>query len=318
MNKPYQTHSSDQPGMTDSSHKLNRLKVPKDLTGKRVLDIGCNEGYFCNMALERGAESVTGVDADPRFLADAAARYVDPRLTFVNTSWHALPEGQFDLILWTSAMHYELDPLKVLRGIAERLAPGGLFILECGTVVSSEKEMVYSMRNDGGHWFPTNALLEEMFRRAGLKFRTVSNAEHVGVDPVPRTVFHCSKARPSVMLIVGRSGDGKTNLARDIFQSASKVVSLDMFVSRIAASKFSGTQLEEFIKSTIDRNDLKKLYEAIDANSLTDTYVKQIAKGVAASDQVVAIEGYMTDKQVEALSAELSKRANVWVVRKAG
>jgi len=316
MNKTYQTHIQDQPGMTDSAHKLSRLKIPDDLKGKRVLDIGCNEGYFCNVALMRDASSVTGVDADEKALSAAATRYSNERLSLVKSGWHSLPEGQFDVILWTSAMHYELDPLKVLKNIQSRLAPNGLFVLECGVLNIPRKEMVYSIRNDGGHWYPTALLLDDMLDRAEFRHRVVSHPEPIGLDPVPRTVFHCTNSKPNVMLVRGLSGSGKTSLARSFEDSATKVISLDYFVSRIASSKFVYSDLEKFIKENIDRNNLKNIYEGIDRNEHCEAYTTLISKAVSATDKLVVIEGFITDKQFDSLRNKLKTMANVWLVER--
>ena len=45
--------------------------IPEDLTGKTVLDIGCNAGFYSIQMKQRGAERVVGVDSDPRYLAQA-------------------------------------------------------------------------------------------------------------------------------------------------------------------------------------------------------------------------------------------------------
>src|SRR6478735_1392616 len=45
--------------------------VPADLTGRTVLDIGCNAGFYSIEMKKRGAERVVGVDSDPRYLAQA-------------------------------------------------------------------------------------------------------------------------------------------------------------------------------------------------------------------------------------------------------
>ena len=47
-----------------------RRSLP-DLTGCKVIDIGCNAGLYCIYASLRGAESVLGVDKDPDFIAQA-------------------------------------------------------------------------------------------------------------------------------------------------------------------------------------------------------------------------------------------------------
>ena len=40
--------------------------LPEDLTGKTVLDIGCNAGFYSMEMKRRGAERVVGVDSDDR------------------------------------------------------------------------------------------------------------------------------------------------------------------------------------------------------------------------------------------------------------
>src|SRR5690606_3869534 len=45
--------------------------LPPDLRGWTVLDIGCNAGYFCIQLKQRGADRVLGIDANPRYLAQA-------------------------------------------------------------------------------------------------------------------------------------------------------------------------------------------------------------------------------------------------------
>lgn len=45
--------------------------LPNDLTGKSVLDIGCNAGFYSLEMKRRGAERVLGVDFDERYLAQA-------------------------------------------------------------------------------------------------------------------------------------------------------------------------------------------------------------------------------------------------------
>src|SRR3954462_7212000 len=60
--------------------KWNRFShaVPSDLSGKTVLDIGCNAGFYSLEMKRRGARRVLGIDSDERYLAQArlAARLV--------------------------------------------------------------------------------------------------------------------------------------------------------------------------------------------------------------------------------------------------
>src|SRR5215208_2038746 len=43
--------------------------IPTDLTGRSVLDIGCNAGFYSIEMKSRGAERVVGIDFDNKYLA---------------------------------------------------------------------------------------------------------------------------------------------------------------------------------------------------------------------------------------------------------
>ena len=50
------------PGIDDSPRKLEGLRIPADLTGKTVLDIGAYDGFFSFAAERRGAARVLATD----------------------------------------------------------------------------------------------------------------------------------------------------------------------------------------------------------------------------------------------------------------
>ncbi len=310
----YQTHGTDQVGMSDSQRKLDRLMLPADLTGKRVLDIGCNEGFFCHEAAQRGAAEVIGIDEDRLSLDLAENLYSAPNIQFLHQNWDPLPEGPFDLVLWTSAMHYEADPAAIFQRILTVLAPDGLFILECGFFQRPTKEMVLVGRHSDSRWYPTWPLLEAMLADYGI--RRVVKPDLVEGDPVPRAVFHCRPRKTIVMLIRGDTGQGKTFLASCMTQSATKVVSLDGLVTQIAIGEYHHTSVQQFIRDEYDSNNLSKIYFGIDRRGLTKEYVKLLAEGIGRSDRLVVIEGLMTEEQAAALTSELQDAALVWDVQK--
>jgi tRNA (mo5U34)-methyltransferase len=45
--------------------------LPSDLSGKTVLDVGCNAGFYSIEMKRRGASRVLGIDSDERYLAQA-------------------------------------------------------------------------------------------------------------------------------------------------------------------------------------------------------------------------------------------------------
>jgi SAM-dependent methyltransferase len=307
----YQSHSDTEQGMVDSAHRLARLQIPDNLAGASVLDIGCNEGFFCNIAAQRGATRVVGIDGDGAALAFARQRYASKGIDFRQQTWATIPDGPYDLVLWTSAMHYEHDPLTVLRRVHQVLRPGGTLILECGAVSSDIREMVPVQRHDGTPIYPTTRLLKEHLLK-DFAWREASPQEFIGSDPVPRYVFHCRRKTTMLIVFRGNTGDGKSYAAQTLCASATKTVSLDLFVYRILCAKHHHTPFEKFIKANHTGADLTALYQRIDADGLTTDYAEALARTIAPSDDLVVIDGYMTDAQVSALELATRSKVKLW------
>ena len=100
---------------------------PEDLTGKTVLDIGCNAGFYSVEALRRGAARVVGIDSDDRYLAQAALATEALGFTgveFRNLSVYdvaALGE-KFDLVIFMGVLYHLRHPLLALDLIREHVA----------------------------------------------------------------------------------------------------------------------------------------------------------------------------------------------------
>ena len=84
--------------------KWNRFaaSIPVDLSGRTVLDVGCNAGFYAIEMKRRGADRVVAVDSDPRYLAQArfAARIMDADIEFRQMSVYDLPVlgERFDVV----------------------------------------------------------------------------------------------------------------------------------------------------------------------------------------------------------------------------
>jgi len=308
----YQSHSPEEKGMVDSNHRLERLKLPQRLDGKSVLDIGCNEGFFCGIAASLGASRIIGIDNNPEVIDFARMRYKDPAIEFRTQTWRELSCGAFDLVLWTSAMHYELDPLYILRQISQQLNNDAVFVLECGIASGVHgKEMVPVQRHDGTFWYPTMALLEDHLL-SDFDFRMVSHGELVGLDPVPRYVYHCKRRKPILILLRGKPYAGKSTAARVLRPSATKIIGLDTFTYRILTAKYHHTPFEKHVKENRKHDYLTYFYEGIDDAGFTQDYVEMIANGISSTDRLVVVEGYMTDQQSKMLRSVLADRVTFW------
>ena len=108
--------------------------LPVDLTGKTVLDIGCNAGFYSVEMAKRGAARVLGIDSDERYLAQA--RLATRTLGFADVEFRnlsvydvgALGE-RFDLVIFMGVLYHLRHPLLALDLIREHVT-GDLMLFQ--------------------------------------------------------------------------------------------------------------------------------------------------------------------------------------------
>lgn len=98
---------------------------PADLTGKSVLDIGCNGGFYSLEMKRRGASRVVGVDCDERYLAQA--RFAS-EVTGLEVEFHKMDvydvgslREQFDVVLFMGVLYHLRHPLLALDLLYEHV-----------------------------------------------------------------------------------------------------------------------------------------------------------------------------------------------------
>ncbi len=108
--------------------KFNRFReaLPSSLSGKTVLDIGCNGGYYSLEMKRRGAARVLGIDSDEHYLRQArfAAKVTGLDVSFERMAvWDigALRE-KFDLVIFMGVLYHLRHPLLALDLIHEHVA----------------------------------------------------------------------------------------------------------------------------------------------------------------------------------------------------
>lgn len=101
-----------------------------DLTGKRVIDLGCGYGWFCRSAREAGATEVTGIDLSEKMLARARELTDDNAIQYQrgDLGQLALPSQTFDLVYSQLALHYIPDLAPLFTVIHQALQPSGWFV----------------------------------------------------------------------------------------------------------------------------------------------------------------------------------------------
>jgi tRNA (mo5U34)-methyltransferase len=93
--------------------------VPDDLSGKSVLDVGCNAGFYSIEMKKRGAARVVGVDSDETYLDQgrfAAEVSGFPDIEFRNLSVYDVGTlGQrFDVVIFMGVLYHLRHPLLAL------------------------------------------------------------------------------------------------------------------------------------------------------------------------------------------------------------
>ena len=95
--------------------------VPKDLSGKTVLDIGCNAGYFSLQMKKRRASRVVSIDIMPQFLAQARfiSAWEDAPLEIRQMDTYDVESlGSFDYVVFVGVLYHLKHPLYALEKIA--------------------------------------------------------------------------------------------------------------------------------------------------------------------------------------------------------
>jgi tRNA (mo5U34)-methyltransferase len=100
--------------------------IPSDLSGRTVLDIGCNGGFYSIEMKRRGADRVVAVDFDETYLAQArfAAEVCETEIEFQKLSVYDVAKLQekFDVVLFMGVLYHLRHPLLALDLIHEHVA----------------------------------------------------------------------------------------------------------------------------------------------------------------------------------------------------
>jgi len=178
--------------------KYNRFcnALPRDLSGKTVLDIGCNAGFYSLEMKRRGADRVLGIDTDEHYLAQArfAAGVLGLEVAFRQLSvWDvASLRESFDVVLFMGVLYHLRHPLLALDLIHEHTARDLLVFqsMQRGSREVATVDLDYDFRDerhfdDPGYpkmhfveqryahdetnwWIPNRACVEAMLRSSGF------------------------------------------------------------------------------------------------------------------------------------------------------
>ncbi len=148
-----------------------------DLKGRKILDVGSGNGYYCFRMIEQGAESAIGID--PGMLA--VVQYTLMKRYAPNLPVWVLPLGieempetmSFDTVFSMGVLYHRKSPIDHIYQLKGLLRSGGELVLETMVVEESYGDLLLpedryqQMRNV---WFiPSVTQLETWIRRCGFK-----------------------------------------------------------------------------------------------------------------------------------------------------
>jgi tRNA (mo5U34)-methyltransferase len=219
--------------------------IPLDLSGRSVLDIGCNAGFHAIEMARRGASRVIGIDSDETYLNQArfAAEVLGLDIEFRRLSVYDIADlgESFDLVIFMGVFYHLRHPLLALDLIHEHAARdlllfqsmqrGSEKVARIDEDYGFEERRVFSRpgfpkmhfiehRYSGdptNWWIPNRACTEAMLRSAGFEiFHRAEEEVYVcrwkDLHPEPwdhRAVYPSRGSKPNV----GGGGEIDVSLA---------------------------------------------------------------------------------------------------------
>lgn len=166
------------------------VKDLPDLTGRRVLDIGCNAGYMSFEAKRLGAGTVLGIDSNfgavTSFVEQAAfcRRVLGLDVEFREQSFFELDEPPFDIVLFCGVLYHLEDWAAGLDKVASLALPGdGVVVLE--SAIEPRTLALPNMADYHGdtatYFVPSLPVLVELVRERGFEVQVARSLSTRGI-----------------------------------------------------------------------------------------------------------------------------------------
>lgn len=127
--------------MSDSPINLNDVKFKEYYQGsrpemqnlipensKKILEIGCGEGFFGMATKKRLSAEVWGVEYDQESAKKAEDKLDKVLCGDINILANDLPEAYFDCIVFNDVLEHLVDPYSILDKMKSKLTPEGVIV----------------------------------------------------------------------------------------------------------------------------------------------------------------------------------------------
>jgi tRNA (mo5U34)-methyltransferase len=207
--------------------------VPADLSGWRVLDVGCNAGFYSFQLAQRGA-SVLGIDVEPLYLEQA--RWALDRLGLhervefrqMEVDDIARSRETFDLVWFMGVFYHLRYPLLALDLLAERTGrlmmfqtltmPGDAVYADTRDCSIADRSplldpgwpkmafLEHRLAGDETNWWAANhAAVEAMLRSSGLRVVDRPGHEIYLCEPDPKAAERRAMYASQLAAVTGKA-----------------------------------------------------------------------------------------------------------------
>ncbi|MEI7577687.1 MAG: class I SAM-dependent methyltransferase [Armatimonadota bacterium] len=151
------------------------LDLLGDVSGQRILDLGCGDGVLTASLAEKGA-SVLGIDSSAEMISDAVGRGLDASVMDATALSF---ENEFDAVFTNAVLHWIRDHDAVLSGVHRALKPDGRFVGEFGghgniaavrtALLAGVARLGYDITDRYPHNYPTETAFRQRLVMAGFE-----------------------------------------------------------------------------------------------------------------------------------------------------
>lgn len=181
-----------------SNLKWNRvLPAVGQLGGRKILDVGCGNGYYMFRAAAQHPDVVIGLDPSipfwlqfelmQRFLTNETLQY-----ELLGVENLDLFDQAFDIGLCMGIVYHHRNPLQILNRLLKTLKVGGMAIIESQTIPGDGSFALFPAdryaKARNVYFIPTKDCLVHWVRRAG--FKNVELIDHTRVTTLEQRSTH--------------------------------------------------------------------------------------------------------------------------------
>ena len=170
--------------------KYNLLEPYFDLEGKKVADIGCNNGYYMFRMLNQNPKKIVGFDPSPLFKTqfDFINHFIKSDIVFemLGVEHVDIYDDKFDVIFCLGVLYHRSDPVGTLKSLKKGLEKNGVLYLDT-FMIDGEDEIALSPNKTYSkipniYFVPTIPALKNWCMRAGFKEFEVLEIKETHLD----------------------------------------------------------------------------------------------------------------------------------------